>query len=356
MATSGGARNLVLLITDGGGAATWSVALLERGEELAVSEMPVVGLVDTRNASGGITDSAAGATAYATGTRTMNGAISVDSECREAWLRDSVAVRANLASCGSLPTLLEHAERAGKATGLVTTTVVSDATPASFAAHAPNRYMYAEIAPQMLASGVDVLLGGGRAIFDGSSTAGGGDLLTDACLQADCPEDAGALARLALTDRRLIGLFRPGELPRAGSRAPDLPTMTRAALDRLALEADGFFLLVETEGTDSGQHANEPIDVIRAEIAEFDRAVAVALEFSAGNAETLVVVTADHETGGMGLLRRDGQWALSYTSVGHTAALVPLFAAGPGADRLAGVHASDEVGRILRDILLNDGT
>lgn len=346
------AKSLVLLIADGGGMGAWSLARFEREGDLAVASMPVVGLVDTRNAAGGITDSAAGATAYATGVRTLNGAIAVDAACRQAWGRDSLAVKANPAGCGSLPTLLERAERMGKATGLVTTTVVSDATPASFAAHAPDRYMHTDIAPQMLASGVDVLMGGGRAFFDGSAI-GGADLLAEACARADCPGDARALARLPRTDRRLIGLFAPGEMPRAGARAPDLPTMTRAALDRLARDPDGFFLLVETEGTDSGQHANEPIDGVRAEITEFDRAVEVVLAFAAANPQTLVVVTADHETGGAALHRRDGDWALAYTGPGHTGAMVPLFAAGPGAERLAGIHASDEVGRILRDLLLS---
>ena len=346
---------MILLIADGGGVGTWSVASFERGEDLAVAAMPVLGLVDTRNAAGGITDSAAGATAFATGVKTLNGAIGVSSRCREAWQRDSVAVRTSLETCGSLATILEHAERAGKATGLITTTLVSDATPASFAAHVPDRAMHPEIATQMLSSGVDVLMGGGRAIFDGSAL-GGADLLAEACREADCPSDARSLGRLPRTERRLIGLFALGALPRAGSRSPDLPTMTRAALDRLALDDDGFFLLVETEGTDTEHHANEPIDVVRAEVVEFDRAVAVALEFASASSETLVVVTADHETGGAALHRRGGEWALAYTSPGHTGTLVPLFAAGPGADRFAGIRGSDEVGALLRDILLNDPT
>jgi len=343
------------MIADGGGTATWSLARIDREDDLAVAEMPVVGLVDTRNSVGGITDSAAGATAYATGERTLNGAISVDSRCRENWLRDSVAVQRNLASCGSLPTLLENAERAGKATGLITTTVVTDATPAAFAAHVPDREMHAEIAAQMLASGVDVLLGGGRAVLDGTSSAGGPDLLVAACREADCPADRRALQDLAVTDRRLIGLFSRGEMPRAGSRSPDLPAMTRAALDRLALDADGFFLLVETEGTDIEQHANEPIEVIRADIVEFDRAVAVALDFQSANPETLVVVTGDHETGGMALHRSRGEWTVVYTGPGHTGAMVPLFATGPGADRFAGVQDNDEIGRILHDLFLDAG-
>jgi alkaline phosphatase len=348
-------RSVVLLITDGGGLATWTVAMLERGADLAVARMPVVGLVDTRNVSGGITDSAAGATAYSIGMRTFNGAIGVEPRCAELWARDSVGVLADPASCAPRPTLLERAEAAGKATGLITTTWVTDATPAAFAAHAPDRYMHAQIAPQMLASGVDVLMGGGRAVFDGTGEPTAGDLLSAACSNAECPVDAIALAALGPSDRRLIGLFSAGYMPRAGSRSPDLPTMTRAALDRLARDDDGFFLLVETEGTDTEQHANQPIEVIRAEIAELDRAVEVALAFASRHPETLVVVTADHETGGMALERGRGGWTLTYTSESHTGAMVPLFAAGPGADRLAGVRANDEIGRILHELLLGDG-
>ena len=347
-------NNLVLLVTDGGGLATWSLARMALGADLAVARMPVVGLVDTREVDGGITDSAAGATAFAIGMRTFNGAIGVGPRCRALWARDSIAVLRDPASCAPEPTLLERAEAAGKSTGLVTTTWVTDATPAAFAAHVPDRYMHLEIAPQMLASGVDVLLGGGRAVFDGTVDPTATDVLTEACQAADCPADAATLAALRPSDRRLIGLFAPEDLPRAPARSPDLPTMTRVALERLARDEDGFFLLVETEGTDTEQHANEPVEVVREEIVQFDRAVAVALEFAERDPETLVVVTADHETGGMALHQAGGQWTLAYTGPGHTGAMVPLFAAGPGAERLRGFRDNDDVGRNLRALLLGE--
>jgi alkaline phosphatase len=316
----------------------------------------VVGLVDTRNAYGGLTDSAAGATAYATGTRTFNRAIAVAPECRVRMREDSVGVERDPASCAPLPTILEDAEKRGLSTGLVTTTAVTDASPASFAAHAPNRYLTATIAPQMLASGVDVLMGGGRTFFDGTSGSGAGDLLADVCHHADCPAGAAALASLSASDARLIGLFAAEEMQRAGARLPDLPTMTRVALDRLERDPDGFFLVVETEGTDSYQHDNDPLELITAEIVEFDRAVGVALDFAARVSGTLVVVTADHETGGLSILGEAGapEAELAYTTGDHTHAMVPLFAAGPGAERLAGIRNNDEVGRILRELLLGE--
>ena len=349
-------RNVILMIADGGGVGTWTLARLARGEDLAVARMPVVGLVDTRNADEGRTDSAAGATAYATGTRTFNRAIAVAPECRERIREDAAGVDRDPASCAPLPTILEDAETRGLSTGLVTTTSVTDATPASFAAHAPSRDLTATIAPQMLASGVDVLMGGGRAFFDGTSGSGAGNLLADACRDTDCPADAAALASLPASDARLIGLFAAEDMQRAGARLPDLPTMTRVALDRMERDPDGFFLVVETEGTDSYQHDNDPLELITAEIVEFDRAVGLALDFAARVPGTLVVVTADHETGGLSILGEAGgpELELAYTTGGHTHAMVPLFAAGPGAERLAGIKNNDEVGRILRELLLGE--
>jgi alkaline phosphatase len=347
-------RNVILMITDGGGVGTWTLARLARGDALAVARMPVVGLVDTRNSDGGLTDSAAGATAYATGVRTFHQAISVAPECRELIRRNPAEIDRDPASCAPLETLLERAEASGRSTGLVTTTYLIDATPAAFAAHAPNRYLRAPIARQMIASGTDVMLGGGRSYFDGSAGTGAGDLLAEACATADCPPDATSLEVLPVRDRRLIGLFATRDMERAGARSPDLPTMTRAALDRLGRDPDGFFLLVETEGTDSEQHDEESLDVVTNEILEFDRAVAVALDFATRTPGTLVVVTADHETGGLAIHGEDEgpDVDIAYTTGDHTHNMVPLFAMGPGAERFAGIRDNDEVGRLLRGLLL----
>lgn len=350
-------RNVILMIADGAGVSTWSVGRMARGSELAVVGMPVVGLVDTRNADGGLTDSAAGASAYSTGVRTFNRAIAVAPECRERIDAHPAEVAADPASCAPVPTLLEGAEARGKATGLVTTTAVTDATPASFGAHAPSRDLHGSIASQILDSGVDVLLGGGRMHFDGSTRDGAGDLLASACEDAVCPRTAAELAESSGAGERLLGLFAPDEMPRAGDRTPDLPTMTAVALERLSENANGLLLLVETEGTDSYQHDNDPMDSIRSEILEFDRAVAEALAFAERTPGTLVVVVADHETGGLAIHgdASSTEGEIAYTTGSHTHAMVPLFAYGPGAERLGGIRDNDEVGRILRVLLLGEG-
>jgi alkaline phosphatase len=127
------ARNLILVVADGGGVGTWSVARLARGEALNVARMPVIGLTDTRNSDGGLTDSGAGATALATGFRTFNRGIAVAPECRELLRENPAAIQNDPAACAPLRTLLEDAEALGKRTGLITTTSVTDATIASFA-------------------------------------------------------------------------------------------------------------------------------------------------------------------------------------------------------------------------------
>jgi alkaline phosphatase len=195
-------------------------------------------------------------------------------------------------------------------------------------------------------------MGGGRGVFDGTGDPTAGDLLTGACADADCPADDAALRALRPSDRTLIGLFSEGEMPAARERAPDVSTMTRVALDRLGRDPDGFFLLVETEGTDSRQHANDPVDAIREEIVQLDWAIELALDYATRHPETLVVVTSDHETGGMALHRVGGEWTVQYTGGGHTGTMVPIFALGPGAERFGGIHDNDEIGRLLRSALL----
>jgi alkaline phosphatase len=126
--------------------------------------------------------------------------------------------------------------------------------------------------------------------------------------------------------------------------------MVEAALLRLGSSDAGFVALMEVEGTDVVGHANDPLASVVAEMLEFDRGVAVGLEFARANPATLVIVTADHETGGLGLFNQDGQLAARYLSTGHSGAMVPLFAAGPQSERFRGIRGNDEIGRLLLEI------
>jgi alkaline phosphatase len=333
-----GPFGMILMIGDGAGLGYWSAARFQ-SRDLSIQRFPVVGLVDTRSADSWITDSAAGATAYAAGVRTFNGAIGLGP--------DSLAVR----------TVLELAESKSWSTGLVATSTITHATPASFAAHVPSRNMHWAIADQMAKAGVDVMLGGGRKFFDPVERPDSADLLAELARDATLVEGDAEFEALDLDDvDRLVGFFAEENPGSALERRPSLPEMTRAALDLLDDDDDGFFLMVEGSQIDWRGHENAPVQAVLAEVADFDHAIRTALRFQEQRPNTLIVVTADHETGGLALhADSTGRFGAHYTTDGHTATMIPLFARGPGAERFGGVHDIDEVGRLLLQLVTDDG-
>lgn len=344
-------ERVILLIADGAGAAYYTAAKWSKGT-LAVGVMEAAGLTDVRSSDAWITDSAAGATAYATGHRTYNGAIGVGDGCLDLMTADSVGMMTDPSSCDPLEGVFDIAERAGLARGIVSTSSVTHATPASFGTKVPYRKMQAEIASQYAEGSIDVLLGGGTGWFDGSLRSDGRNLLTALCAQADCPTTAAELEEREPSERRLVGLFaEDGMLPVLQGREPDLPTMTRVALEQLSLRSAGFFLTVEGSQPDWRGHDNAPLDEIVAEVVEFDDAVQVALDFQARTPGTLVVVVSDHETGGLSLLTEGGQVVAGYTTGGHTGEMTPHFAHGPGAERFSGIMENYEIGAVLMEIM-----
>ncbi len=356
-------RRVILLIGDGAGISYWSAALLA-AESLAVQAFPVVGLVDTRASDSKVTDSAASATAYATGVRTYNGAIGVAPDTTE------------------LETVLEMAQKRSMATGLIATSRITHATPASFAAHVPSRLMEWEIGRQILEHDVTVVMGGGWAIYDPAERPDSLDLLTQIRERYTYIETPHELAALEVdTVRCLFGMFAPSHMPGAVRpevtlrdtviqitsdsvtvdssttvadttwvpyRSPTLPEMTFAALEVLDKDADGFFLMVEGSQPDWRGHGNQPLATIEAEMLDLDRAVGVALEYRERRPETLIVVLADHETGGLALQYDSiGTFREAYTTLSHTAEMIPLFAIGPGAERFGGIVRNDRIGQLL---------
>ena len=231
-----GATRTILLIADGAGIAHWSSALVA-GDSLAVARFPMVALVEPGNVTGPRVESASTATAYAIGERTIHGAIGVAADLEPR------------------PTVLEIAEEKGRATGLVTTTFLLDATPAAFAAHVPNRRDWPEIARQMLDQDIEVLMGDGLEWFDSLPIRERYPVVTDA-------------AGLAAVDTdqvpRLLGLFPIDAVADPARREPSLSDMTRSALEILDRDPDGFFLLVENEHTDHRAHDNAPLQMIQA--------------------------------------------------------------------------------------------
>jgi alkaline phosphatase len=292
-------KNIILLIPDGFGPASATFARdyirSTMGRfELAFDSLHV-GSTRTASSDSRITDSAAAGTAVATGHKTYNGAISVDSTGRP------------------VAHLVEAAEERGMATGLVVTSRITHATPAVFSAHVRDRGEEDRIAVQQLDAGIEVLMGGGLRHFlpeaSGGQRTDGRNLVDEAAQQGYHIVQSASALEEAPKDGTLLGLFADShmayEIDRAQTQQPSLATMTEHALDRLSGREDGFFLMVEGSRIDHAGHSNDAAAHLH-DILAFEEAVTAALEYARSDGETLVLVLSDHETGGLSVGRNRG--------------------------------------------------
>ena len=325
---SGKPKNIILMIGDGMGTAHVFAGITANGGHLFLDNFKHIGFSKTQSASHYITDSAAGGTALSSGYKTYNGAIGVDT--------DTLA----------RPTMLEIAEEKGKATGLVSTSAITHATPASFIAHQPSRSMYEAIAADFMKTDIDVFIGGGYKHF--ADREDGRDLTAE--LKEKGYTVLQSMAEIANVKKgKLAGLTAPEHNGRAPERNDMLPLATQTAIHILSKDKDGFFLMVEGSQIDWGSHQNNTI-YITEEMLDFDQAIGKALEFAAKDKETLIVVTADHETGGFAVTGGNMETGMvkgSFTTGDHSAVMVPVFAFGPGADQFTGIMENAELAQKL---------
>lgn len=331
------ARNIIFLIGDGMGLGHISAALYANDNSLNLEQFTHIGFQKTYSANDLITDSAAGATAFACGVKTYNGAIGLTT--------DSAACE----------TILEELQEQGYATGLIATATIVHATPAAFAAHQPIRVFYEEIAEDLAASGIDYLVGGGKRYFDRREKderdliremEGKNYYVTNYLeheLKDLVPSPMSRFCYFAADKHPLTKAAGRDYLPRAVS-------MGVSYLGRRS--SVGFFLMAEGSMIDWGGHSNDGGLVIE-ETKDFDRAVKEALNFARRDGETLVIVTADHESGGMALNPGSSFESVnaSFTTNGHTAAMVPVFAYGPGAELFEGIYENTEIYYKMRQAL-----
>lgn len=325
-------RNVILMIGDGMGLSQVSAGLTANRGRLNLEVLKTIGFAKTQSADRYVTDSAASGTAIASGVKTRNGMIGMDPDG------------------GPVPTILELAEARGLATGLIATSSVTHATPASFAAHQTSRNMEEAIALDLVRSGVDVMIGGGLKFFaerkDNLS-------LLDSLAQRDYSVHQSLTSMQKRSSGPAAVLLADNALPPMPERGDLLPKAAHAALDILDDSPDGFFLMIEGSQIDWGGHDNDPARIVR-ETLDFDRAVGVVLEFAVRDGNTLIIVTADHETGGAaveGGSIQDGIIEMDFTSGGHTGVMVPVFAAGPGAERFRGMYENTEIFQKMKEAL-----
>jgi alkaline phosphatase len=310
-------RNVVLLIGDGMGLAQVYAAMVANGNELNIERCTVSGFSKTYSASNFTTDSGAGGTAIACGVKTKNGMIGMSP--------DSLPV----------PSILKLASENKLGTGIVVSCSVTHATPASFIAHQIDRNMYEEIAADYLKSNIDLFIGGGRKYFDDRND--GRNLIDE--LKVRNYKIARSLAEVKkIQSGKLAGLIYEDQNPPMPERGTMLPDATEAAINILHQNKKGFFLMVEGSQIDWGGHDNNASQVIK-EVLDFDQTVGRVIDFAKKDKQTLVVITADHETGGMSLLNGSfgsDNLKTAFSSKGHTGVPVPVFAYGPGAEQFSG--------------------
>ena len=324
------AVNVIYMIGDGMALPQVYAAMLATKEEMAFSQFPYIGVVDTHSASNDITDSAAGGTALASDHKTKNGMVGMNP--------DTIPVK----------TVLEALAEQGKETGIVVTSYVTHATPATFYAKVPARKQYEEIAVQMAENPyLNLIIGGGMKHFTQRKDS--------VNLVERMENELGwkvydTLADIDVACKKYAVIANDDHMPKAAERGDFLPHAVKTALKTLDSAENGFFLMVEGSQIDFACHGKDSTWLVD-EMLDFDYAVKVALDYAKEKGNTLVVVTADHETGGLTMPDPKGKYSsvtFNYSTGSHTCLPVLVYAYGPGAEQFTGwMQNRDIKGKIM---------
>lgn len=312
-------KNIIFMIGDGMGVSQLALTMDRSADTLNMEKAEFSGFCTTHSLNRKITDSAAGGTAMASGKKTKNGMIGMDTTGQV------------------IKSILHYAEEKGLSTGLVSTSAITHATPASFIAHQTSRNMTEAIAADFLKTDIEVFIGGGYNYFAKRKDSLN---LVDSLLAKGYTVDTTIESVVSSESGKLAGLLSPEHLPSViDGRGDMLPVATKKALEVLSKNQKGFFLMVEGSQIDWGGHANDEEFVV-SETLDFDKALGVALDFAKNHPGTLIVVSADHETGGLTLpaaKEEQNAVAAQFSTGGHSAVMVPVFSYGTGASHFSGI-------------------
>tara|TARA_B100001175_G_scaffold309560_1_gene311428 strand:- start:1495 stop:2550 length:1056 start_codon:yes stop_codon:yes gene_type:complete len=315
--------NVILLIGDGMGLSQVTAGMYANKNQTVLEDFPVIGLSKTHALKNLVTDSAASGTAMACGEKTYNGVLGINSKNEK------------------LQSVLEICEDNGYNSGLIVNSSIVHATPASFYANVSSRKLYEEIAIQLSESDVDYFIGGGKKYFNQRED---GRNLIEEMNSIDVVKN---FKKFQKSDAGKIGFFTYDEEPPSinDGREPVLGDYLSATLDKLDNREEPFFLMVEGSQIDWGGHAND-IDYITSEFIEFNNAIGVALNFAKNNLNTLVIVTADHETGGLAIKMgktKNFEIVASFNTLGHSATMVPVFSYGKFSKLFSGIYENTQI-------------
>ena len=323
-------KNVILLIGDGMGTAQ-VFTLITMREDNSIVQFPVIGYQKTSSADNFVTESAAAGTALATGRKTNNNMVSVCPETRE-----------------PMTTLVQSANARGLSTGVIASCCITHATPAAFLAHSIHRRNYEEIAEGIVNTNPTLFIGGGRDRFERRSDNRN---LSDS-LRARGFQVLYTLEAIQRTQNpKIAGLLWDRHPPNmANGRGEFLKPATQKAIELLNQNSRGFFLMVESAQIDWLGHDND-FEALVEELKDFDNTIHAVLDFARRDGNTLVIVTGDHETGGLTILERRNNPFPRFSTFDHSAVMVPVFAFGPGAERFAGIYENTEIHRKIVELL-----
>lgn len=316
--------NIIMMIGDGMGVPQITTAFYYQSTPSNFERFRNIGFIKTSSKSHKVTDSAGGATAFATGEKSYNRAISVST--------DTIP----------LPTILELLEKKDYKTGLISLTSITHATPASYYAHVKDRDMEEDIAGQLVDSGVDFFAGGGLNFFTKRKD---GRNLYAKLQEVGYTMDSTGLSDAGDPEKKYGFLLAEKGLPsKIEGREDYLAEASQLALNHLSKSENGFFLMIEGSYIDWGGHAKNG-ELVVEEVLDFDKTLGIVLDYVEQHENTLLIVTADHETGGMavGKSNRADSVAIYFTTDQHTAELIPVFAKGKGAENFTGIYENNQI-------------
>ena len=331
-------KNIILLIGDGMGLSQVSASQFYNKKTSNFERFPVIGLTKTSSTSDLITDSAAAATAFASGIKTYNGALGVNT--------DTLAVK----------TIVEEISKIGISTGIISTSSIVHATPAAFYTHTKKRSMYEDIASQLVSSDIDFFAGGGINYFNDRKDKRNLILELEKKGFSINTESLPKNTKPVLNKKQGY-LLAPNGMPKMlDGRGEFLTNATKLAIESLSSNEEGFFLMIEGAQIDWGGHDNDA-DYLISELIDFDNTIGVALDFAKLNGETLVIVTADHETGGFTLAQDNGDYNKIkpvFSTDGHSATMVPVFAKGPNAEDFGGIYEDTAIYNKMKSLFFEN--
>lgn len=315
--------NIILMIGDGMGLSQISAGMYANDNSTALEGFEYVGLSKTHSLNQLITDSAASGTAMACGVKTLNKAIGIDGDNKK------------------YISILELCKEKGYATGLLATSSIVHATPASFYAKVPSRYQYEDIALQLSEHDVDLFVGGGKDFFLEREDKRN---LIDEMSQYAFVKN---LKEFKKSSADKIGFLTYGKEPpkKMEGRVPALEELVEISLQKMKAKETPFFMMIEGSQIDWGGHANET-DYIISEFQEFNLTIQKVLDYAKADGNTLVIVTADHETGGFAITGGDLKRSKvkgSFNTKGHSASMVPVFSYGPNSELFAGIYENTAI-------------